>query len=162
MRMAHFGLADCAAEILGLATSEIGVHVSASMFNIVLNGLAVDAGPWAGPPLPQLRTLLVPTNAHALDVYKTDGNALAQVMTLLRGMVRWNMRPDAFTLYALMRFCCGTDDLKLLRSVLEAFDTRWQIEPSPQCWRLLAEYGLDDQVRSWMHNVSDSDFPLDP
>ncbi|KAJ2344007.1 hypothetical protein GGF43_005559, partial [Coemansia sp. RSA 2618] len=87
-RMVEGGLVVGAAEALGLATSEIGVPVKASMFNIVLGGLAADARPRVGP-VPRLRDLLVPTNARALDVYTAgDGDELAQVLALLRGLVR--------------------------------------------------------------------------
>ncbi|KAJ2391959.1 hypothetical protein H4S02_001041 [Coemansia sp. RSA 2611] len=149
-RLAAAGLFDSAIEWLGLATSEIGVPVSASMFNIVLGGLANDVDPRVRLP-PRLASLLVLTNPRALDAYRipADSAPLAQVMVLLRGMARWNVQPDQFTLSALVRFGCRAGNHNLLRAVLSAFAERWQIVPSPQCWKLLADHGLLSQAQKW-------------
>ncbi|KAJ1735367.1 hypothetical protein LPJ61_000572, partial [Coemansia biformis] len=65
-RLADAGLPGRAAELLGVATSEAGIPVSAPMFNIVLRGLD-GGGSGNSPPLPSLAALAL-VNRRALEL----------------------------------------------------------------------------------------------
>ncbi|KAJ1966104.1 hypothetical protein GGI12_000308 [Dipsacomyces acuminosporus] len=107
--------ADRAAELLGFATSEIGVVASSAMFNTVLRGF-LDPVPAGGQDRRHLRSLsaLALTNKHSVALYSPHGlennrqtscspNRLpAETHLLFRGMARWGISPDKFTLEVLL------------------------------------------------------------
>ncbi|KAJ2157558.1 hypothetical protein GGF46_004420 [Coemansia sp. RSA 552] len=157
-RLAEAGLANSAAEVLGLATSEIGIPVTAAMFNIALHGIAFSAvdgqqhRQWHPPSLGELAL----TNAHAPGLYKAparaDWKALAldRACILLRAMGRWSASPDRFTLHALVVLCCQADNQTLLRSVLQAFARRWGVVPSTRSWAAIHEFGAEGEAQEWI------------
>ncbi|KAJ2849241.1 hypothetical protein IWW36_002772 [Coemansia brasiliensis] len=153
-RMVCLGQMDNAVQLLGLATSEIGVPVRASMFNIVLGGLTKPPGLQTALHF-SLERLLKPTNPHALCIYRTptDEGPVAQMMALLSGMTRWGISPDQYTFDALLRFCCRADNHSLLRAVVVIFADRWQIQPTAHGWKMLQARGLHTQVREWVQNT---------
>ncbi|KAJ2670748.1 hypothetical protein IWW42_003781 [Coemansia sp. RSA 1085] len=153
-RMVCLGQMDNAVQLLGLATSEIGVPVRASMFNIVLNGLTKPPNPRTAWHV-SLEQLLKPTNRHALCIYRTpaDDGPVAQMMALLSGMTRWGISPDQHTFDALLRFCCRTENHSLLRAVVVIFADRWQIQPTDHGWKMLQARGLHTQVCEWVQSA---------
>ncbi|KAJ2513203.1 hypothetical protein H4217_006467 [Coemansia sp. RSA 1939] len=156
-----------AAELLGLAASEIGVPVLPSMFTILLRGLAeaavaVNDDPTLDdlrgkrpPELPPLvwvnanaRTLYTPATADDSDAH---GSGLFMATAAMRGMSRWRITPDAYALDALVRYACATHNARLLKSVVQHFASIWHITPTERCWVRLRACGLDDDVCMWIH-----------
>ncbi|KAJ2661574.1 hypothetical protein IWW48_002283 [Coemansia sp. RSA 1200] len=156
-----------AAELLGLAASEIGVPVLPSMFTILLRGLAEAAVAANDDPTPEdLRGKrppelppLVWANANARTLYTpaavdgsdAHGSGLFMAMAAMRGMSRWWITPDAYALDALVQYACAARNARLLKSVVLHFASIWRITPTERCWIGLRACGLDDDVRMWIH-----------
>ncbi|KAJ1924397.1 hypothetical protein GGI13_002697 [Coemansia sp. RSA 455] len=146
------GHSQSALELLGFATSEAGVPVDTSLFNIVLHGLVGatstamgvgDSGPCLR--LPSLSDLPL-VNSHAASLYRTrePDEMLGVVQALLRGMVRWRLTPDEVTLDALVLFCCHSQNQKLLDAVLRMFAAKWRIVPSESLRHRIFDHGLQE------------------
>ncbi|KAJ2877496.1 hypothetical protein H4R27_006187 [Coemansia aciculifera] len=146
------GHSHSALELLGFATSEAGVPVDTSLFNIVLHGLVctafTDTGVGDGGPclrLPSLSDLPL-VNPHAASLYSTgeSDEMLGATQALLRGMVRWRLTPDGVTLDALVLFCCHSQNQKLLDAVLRMFAAKWRIVPSESLRHKIFDHGLQE------------------
>ncbi|KAJ2060294.1 hypothetical protein GGI17_003822 [Coemansia sp. S146] len=146
------GHSHSALELLGFATSEAGVPVDTSLFNIMLHGLvstaSTDTGVGDGSPclrLPSLSDLPL-VNSHAASLYSTGepDEMLGVIQALLRGMVRWRLTPDGVTLDALVLFCCHSQNQKLLYAVLRMFAAKWRIVPSESLRHKIFDHGLQE------------------
>ncbi|KAJ2891647.1 hypothetical protein IWW38_003532 [Coemansia aciculifera] len=138
-RLVKAGHSRGALELLGFATSEAGVPVDTSLFNVALHGLvnggSMDSG--VGDDgglyfcLSSLSDLPL-ANSHAALLFGTGepDELLGTVQALLRGMVRWKLTPDGVTLDALVLFCCRTHNQELLDAILHMFAAKWRIVPS--------------------------------
>ncbi|KAJ2738688.1 hypothetical protein GGI20_006236, partial [Coemansia sp. BCRC 34301] len=138
-RLIKSGHSRSALELLGFATSEIGVPVDTSLFNIVLHGLVKSAS--TGSDIGDSSLCFYPSsmadlplaNPHAAFLYGTGDSGemlVATMQALLRGMVRWRLTPDGVTLDALVLFCCHVRNQELLDAVLRMFAAKWRIVPS--------------------------------
>ncbi|KAJ2556910.1 hypothetical protein EV175_001687 [Coemansia sp. RSA 1933] len=167
---------DSAAELLGLATSEAGVSIVPSMFTIMLRGVAeavaVSAGTDSDQDLDNVfdqreQSFVQPsfnwTNVHAPALYKgtqeqmppADGRDRAQmlVMAVLRGVSRWAVTPDAYTLEALVQYACAVDNMQLLKTVVQLFAATWGIEPTERSWSELMARELHASARGWIRSA---------
>ncbi|KAJ2002080.1 hypothetical protein GGI04_003479 [Coemansia thaxteri] len=148
-----------AVALLGFATSEAGVAIDCSLFNILLHGLVNPASVVAVHERDGRRFRLsslsgLPlVNAHAPALYAASGSGepplgtsddetLRTMQALLRGMVRWRLVPDSVTLDALVLFCCRTQNAALLDVVLRLFSGKWHTEPSESMLQKIREHGL--------------------
>ncbi|KAJ1798880.1 hypothetical protein LPJ59_002208 [Coemansia sp. RSA 2399] len=84
------------------------------------------------------------------------GGARAQllVMALLRGLSRWAITPDAFTLEALVQYACAVPNTLLLRTIVQLFASAWGIEPTERSWIELEALGLNVSVRVWIDSAN--------
>ncbi|KAJ2346644.1 hypothetical protein GGH91_002138 [Coemansia sp. RSA 2671] len=138
-----------ALELLGFATSEAGVPVDTSLFNVALHGLIsathIDRNVGDGGPL-HLSSLsdLPLANSHAASLYSASepDEMLGVIQALLRGMVRWKLVPDGVTLDALVLFCCHSQNQQLLDAVLRMFAAKWSIVPLDSLRQKILEHGL--------------------
>ncbi|KAJ1950005.1 hypothetical protein FBU59_000883 [Linderina macrospora] len=140
-----------AAQFLGFAISEIGVPASMSMFNVMLRG-CVNPGTQCHDNLPDLSSLPL-LNTQSVSLYVDETRLLAEhqpdsasFRLLLRGMQRWSLTPDAFTLGVLIINACRANDLPKLQSVLRLFATQWGVLPKESSWRDMKQYGMHHEA----------------
>ncbi|KAJ2853929.1 hypothetical protein FB639_006460, partial [Coemansia asiatica] len=144
-----------AVELLGLATSEIGVRLTASLFNVVLRGLALpSASPAARSyALPSLATLPLLANTRAPSAYAlpadSQGGPGAHMTLVMRAMERWRVPPDACTLEIVAAMCCRRADADALCAALRLFASRWGIGPTERCWLAIRSHAMHDAVRDF-------------
>ncbi|KAJ1885047.1 hypothetical protein LPJ66_010316, partial [Kickxella alabastrina] len=154
----------CALELLGIATSEAGVRLCAAPFNVLLRGISdrdalqPDAQRMPAYALPSLASQLpLLANSRALTAYALSSDPAAdrptaQMLLLLRAMMRWRLDPDACTLGIIVRLCCRAGDLRALCAALRLFAATWRVRPSEHCWRIIDEAGMYDDARSYFEN----------
>ncbi|KAJ1885240.1 hypothetical protein LPJ66_010216, partial [Kickxella alabastrina] len=158
----------CALELLGIATSEAGVRLCAAPFNVLLRGISdrdalqPDAQRLPAYALPSLASQLpLLANSRALTAYALPSDAAAgpaadrptaQMLLLLRAMMRWRLEPDACTLEIIVRRCCRAGDLRALCAALRLFAATWRVRPSEHCWRIIDEAGMYDDARLHFEN----------
>ncbi|KAI8326385.1 hypothetical protein GQ54DRAFT_294840 [Martensiomyces pterosporus] len=156
-KLVHAGEENRAAELLGFATSEVGTAVSTSMFNILLQGY-LDPPPSAAQQrshqhLHSLSEFPL-TNVHSIALYTADnihgnsrsnsdpGSIPAEMSLLLRGMARWGITPDWFTLQVLVSHFCHQGNARMLRRTLYVFAAKWRVLPTRDCWEDIKAYGM--------------------
>lgn len=121
------GSLDRALELLGFATSEIGVPIDIAMYNIAFKGLSQNSS--GSYTLPSLTAVLTPVNQNSLPLYSNTGD-IALIKKLFQGMTRWKLEPNSGTLDALGMWCYQQNDTSLLKTIIDTFDKRWGIAPS--------------------------------
>ncbi|KAJ2644418.1 hypothetical protein GGF44_000636 [Coemansia sp. RSA 1694] len=146
------GHSRSALELLGFATSEAGISVDTSLFNVALHGLVNNASTDSGVGdsglcfRPSSLSELPLANPHATLLYGTGepDEMLGTMQALLRGMVRWKLTPDGVTLDALVLFCCHTQNQELLDAVLHMFAAKWRIVPSDSLRQRIFDHDLQE------------------
>ncbi|KAJ2725801.1 hypothetical protein GGI07_001008 [Coemansia sp. Benny D115] len=146
--------------LLGLATSEIGVRLSPSVFNVALGGLArlatgrahLDGVGYALPELsqmlPELSNQRAP-RAYCLPDDHGEWRLLDHMAVLLHAMQRWRQLPDARTMEIVVGLCCCAADPQALRAALRLFAMSWRVRPSEWCWQTIEDYGMLEGVREF-------------
>ncbi|KAJ2594703.1 hypothetical protein H4R99_005654 [Coemansia sp. RSA 1722] len=152
--LARDGHVERSIELLGLATSEAGVRLTTSLFNVVINALASSPAPQKSYALPTLSLLLpllankrAPT-AYALPL-DVDAGADAHVALVVRAMERWRVPPDARTLEIVATLCCRREDIGALCEALRMFAKRWGVAPSQRCWINIQAHSMYDVVHEF-------------
>ncbi|KAJ1802931.1 hypothetical protein LPJ56_006023, partial [Coemansia sp. RSA 2599] len=144
-----------AVELLGLATSEAGVRLTASIFNVVLRGLAMPSlSPTARSyALPSLAALPLLANARAPTAYTLpeglENQPGAHMALIMRAMERWRVAPDACTLEIVAAMCCRRADADALCTTLRLFASQWGIVPSERCWQAIRTHAMHDAVHAY-------------